>query len=767
MKRVAEELDCEPKRVKRDDSLDKDPTQDETVDDLLNWTTSSDLEPRNISGIIVMKWPPIGAKYRIKLSLKPGAKQLESLKAVDKQLEVVFAGLCAERFRRTRLQFKVGQELHLSLRGAEIVKKALGASAQMNLPIVLKYAEGVTLKILPKGEEPGWTVDTWCKSPTMKMKSKQHTHVPLHTILPNPLNSIGNSLSSPATPRKSLMHAPSPFTTFSRPVSNIEVQASRSLAKANAQDKQDAPQKLPLASRSKSPTIANQQDASDSNILDAGHVEDVMATSSHAGAFENKTITTAQSGVPHPLDVPPLSESGLSKSRGRTRCEEETGCLKAGIPLAGSISTVSVSTTMPTTTPTMDFAKAHTGSPHAAPGRTPTDPTFSRSSTHIPDSRQPASPSSDSCTRATPAATQHRQIPPDYTPLSDLTAGKKMYSVIAVVTDIKTASRTKSKNWQCSLRIVDPSNCEESFPPAKEGLLINCFTKKHKQWLPTTAAAINKFKGHLVAVGYHDQLTWAVYDPSKGEIGHGDIGDAPRAERLDKGRGVEFTPFYEPTDEDSAYCLKLDDWWRKVQEMDQIGEGRPRRKHSLIRDVAMDEYFDCRVESRPRHESWCPPSLADRVFSIEMWDLAREEGPKMIPGAFYLLKNVRMMGRHGYAEGKLSEPKIWKLEPGDDDAFLKALLRRLIEVLVEELVEDQDSEAHSDEQKVVENAVGGLRLTVDKKTVATGLGLVREGEHLGPCGGYVDSEKEAHDSTVAAAGWAGWGVERGEERLDQ
>ncbi|KAJ7217192.1 hypothetical protein GGX14DRAFT_602537, partial [Mycena pura] len=273
---------------------------------------------------------------------------------------------------------------------------------------------------------------------------------------------------------------------------------------------------------------------------------------------------------------------------------------------------------------------------------------------------------------------------------------------------------------KCSLRIVDPSNCQESFPPAREGFRINCFTGKHKAWLPAASVGsiviLREIKACIqlsfIAASRTDALKWAVYDPSKGEIGHGDIGGAPRAERLGNGFGVEFTPFYESTDEDSAYCLELDDWWRGVREkrvkemgtVHQVGEGssrdRPWREHSLICDVAMNAYFDCTVEvlhaypngetytlfctdytvtsqSQPRHESWCPPSLADRIFSIEMWDLACKEGPNMISGAFYSLKNVRMRtGRNGYAEGKLSEPKIRKLEPGDDNAFLKALLRR-------------------------------------------------------------------------------------------
>jgi hypothetical protein len=68
-------------------------------------------------------------------------------------------------------------------------------------------------------------------------------------------------------------------------------------------------------------------------------------------------------------------------------------------------------------------------------------------------------------------------------------------------------------------------------------------------------------------------------------------------------------------------------------------------------------------------------------MSIEMWDAACLQGPTILPNEYYLLKNVRFMrGNDGYAEAKLVEDKIQKLEvdAADDYPNLKALLEWVV-----------------------------------------------------------------------------------------
>ncbi|KAJ7137727.1 hypothetical protein C8R44DRAFT_766044 [Mycena epipterygia] len=319
------------------------------------------------------------------------------------------------------------------------------------------------------------------------------------------------------------------------------------------------------------------------------------------------------------------------------------------------------------------------------------------------------------------------QIPRGFSPLSEVAAITSKWaprSVIGIVTSITSVSPTTKGDLTRSLRIVDPSNCIESDFSDSQSFRVNCFMKKYEQWLP--AAKVGdvvilrtiKTTGNGSANGYSDSFKWAVYDSAKGQVGHGDLAGAPESEGLANGFGAMFTPFYQATDADSAYCLALDDWWRSVKEkregemgtVHQIGSGsssRPKkRQHMLASDFSESEtaeYFDCTVEvlagyqndystfslyvtdyttlqgGRTQQQNWCPPSLADSVLKIEMWDAARELGPQMFAGDFYWLKNVRMVtDRDGYREAKLVESKTLKLEPADADTYphFKALIQR-------------------------------------------------------------------------------------------
>ncbi|KAJ7709492.1 hypothetical protein B0H17DRAFT_1324419 [Mycena rosella] len=335
------------------------------------------------------------------------------------------------------------------------------------------------------------------------------------------------------------------------------------------------------------------------------------------------------------------------------------------------------------------------------------------------------------------------QLPPGFTRLSEVTSHNSLYSIVGVVTYITTPSRTRSGDLGCSLRVVDPSNCIESFPPAKEGFTVNCFTKKYAQWLPAAQEGdiiiLHNVKaqgrnGSFLAVGYHDKLKWAVYSPLRGRIGQGDLPPGvPRSEGLDDGYGAPFSPFYDANAGELAYCVEVSDWWRNVKEkrdaemgtVHQIGGTTTSRRisagrqHQLISEIPdTGVYFDCTVEVCHGYDNgsyqpyslyvtdytnlsggymyqqdWCPPKLGDRILKIEMWDSARSFGPDMRPGEFYALKNVRAMtSKNGYREAKIAETKIEKLDSSraDDLPHLKALLERKAAFgLVDEVVDSK------------------------------------------------------------------------------
>lgn len=118
----------------------------------------------------------------------------------------------------------------------------------------------------------------------------------------------------------------------------------------------------------------------------------------------------------------------------------------------------------------------------------------------------------------------------------------------------------------------------------------------------------------MCGVGYCDKLRWAVFHPETGKVDHGDIGNAPRSEVLGGGFGYSFSPFWNPSESELVYCLKMADWWRAVQKTREketgvvhhigtgsfTGYGRQRRLHRLICDASPDAppngFFDCTVE---------------------------------------------------------------------------------------------------------------------------------------------------------------------------
>ncbi|KAJ6537084.1 hypothetical protein B0H19DRAFT_1182481 [Mycena capillaripes] len=790
MKRVAEELERDLKRQKRatagvdSTAIFKDEMQEKNGTDLLSWTPG---DSGYLSGKVVMKWPPLPQKYRIKL-------EIFSLAVGAKQFEVTFLGRCADEFRRKGLQFEMKQELRLSLKGAVIeTKPAQG----ITLPVALKYCDGIALELQPINNTPGCTVDTWFRPPSVEEPSEPATadddwfatprdprpprlaialselmdvdeevspvavpppppEKPVSTMSiaskksaeqntpdhANPLNDVANS-SRPAPPSRAPgKNTLTSFPSSSRPLRMIRPVAP-SLEFSVPKEKQPthqhprtepAPPSAPHQATARLPTT-NGNHASSSNSRNGPPEAPVAAAARSVSADTEKPI--------------------LTKKQRRNKLRKEKRKLRAG-PQLPDAPPVRAATTPGVEPASIDAPVRRESSAPAAPVGSNVLPVAAH--THqpqpapsfpqlLPNIRQPQPSSSEP--NLPPAEARPRpQVPYGFTLLSELKPGGKIYSAIGVIAHIKEASKTRTNEWSRSLRIVDPSNCEESLyvtRPGTEGLLINCFTKKYKEWLPTSRegsviilrgikATTNS--GVTVANGYHDKMQWAVYDPTTRQINHGDLGSAPQCERLDGGYGMLvrspdwpriaghggswlFTPFYPGEDSDLPYCVALDDWWRGVSEkrlaamgnVHQVGGdsasiswgGASRRKHQLVSETKLEQYFDCTVRvihghsnrptyrlyvtdgtrldgGYPCHVDSCPISLAEYLLPIEMWDEAGLIGPKMLTGEYYMLNNVRIkQNRYGYAEGKLVENKIQKLELDDakDYPHFKALLDRL------------------------------------------------------------------------------------------
>ncbi|KAJ7461475.1 hypothetical protein FB451DRAFT_1562758 [Mycena latifolia] len=780
MKRVADELERDSKRLKRDHfsvDLFSDPSQEKSATDLLTWTSS---DAGYITGKIFMRWPPL-TKQRI---------ILENFSFLDgtKRFEVEFSGRCVEALRNAGLEFKVLQEMHLSLRGAELVMKK--GSASNTLPVVLKYTEDVALEILPKGQGP--KIDTFFSefdysyptitivyaagcvvltpketsrptlvinkgdlmdideepsiaalspSPSEKSASRSTiaaTKFPAPLSTASPLHSIGNSLPAVIPPRQPALNPPISSPPPSRParptaaLTNVIHPPASSTPKENPPTRKDSSSGPPKIPR---PSNMSENHTSTSKLAGRPPAVEALQPRHRSRSLESESCGHTPDPQVQPLDttVAEMTEGPepvLSKKQRKNKMRKEKKKAKANLPLPGAIPSIPAASTTP------DPPGANPPSTHAE--RTPpNDPTSSTVAAPIPQSHhqpRPPSPRLDmtTTTESDPTAAYRHQIPQGFTLLSDVKEPNKLYSIIGVVTYIAPATPTKNGDWSSSLRIVDPSNCIESFPPAREGFRVNCFTKEYAQWLPAAndgdIVILSNIKtqdrhGEVTAVGYNDKLRWAVYDPLKGTVAHGDLAGVPQSRGLDNGYGVAFSPFYKATAAVSAYCITVNDWWRSVKAkreeelgtVNQIGGARSyqpssRREHKLLSDITADDtgnYFDCTVEVLRGHQpssdnfqpyslyvtdytsleggygyhqqDWCPPKLADHILRIEMWDGARSYGPDMVPGEVYYLKNVRAMtNRTGFREAKIVERKIQKLKPSDADAFphLKALLER-------------------------------------------------------------------------------------------
>ncbi|KAJ7047182.1 hypothetical protein C8F04DRAFT_1062939 [Mycena alexandri] len=762
MKRAGDELERDTKRQKCEyrnldsTAIFRDSTQEKNGSELVEWSPG---EPGFISGTIAMKWPLSSGKYRVKI-------QMFSTALGKQQFDAVFSGCCAEEFQRRKFEFKMGYELFLSLDGAV---RENASRSKINLPIVLKYSDGVALEMKAPGQGSGCKIDTWFR-PAAEPPSEPPAEEP-----PQPTPAPGDWFATPkqnrlpvfAMAKSDLMDVDEQEPSHSPP-EKPAFQRSIAPRKSAEQPKPDKP----LSSRGNSLTTTIPIPASQSSSrlvrmvpsasADVVHPprssspgenpqkrRDVVVDRSSAPPKAVRAPTTSDnhastSKLPERLSAalePPAvrspsepdtaieSEPILNKKQLKNKQRKEKRRLKAASVSAAPASAPSV---LPNAKPPLVPAEARPPSVHI-------ERISPASAVPIPAPKtQPPAPSSSSSPVApnppTSTAVKPRlAVPWPCIPLSEVKGGTQGWStnsVIGVVTSNTSPTRTVKGHWTCCIRIVDPSNCDEAYIPTRyEGLMINCFTPSFPQWLPTVVAgnvvilhqlrvkAGSRF-ADVVANGYGDKLKWAVYDHEKGETRHGDLGDAPQSATLGVGGyGAHFSPFYDATVADSAYCLKLHVWWQGVCKkrreqmgtIHQIGSGTslshaPRRKHQLVSETQTGQYFDCTVRvihgyqtgqtyrlyctdgtplngARLYEISECPRSLVEYLFQIEMWDGAGEVGPGMRPGEYYRLRNVFMKGDHdGYVEAKMSEPKIRKLDPqGEDaaDAELKALIHRL------------------------------------------------------------------------------------------
>ncbi|KAG0701774.1 hypothetical protein DFH29DRAFT_852292 [Suillus ampliporus] len=289
-----------------------------------------------------------------------------------------------------------------------------------------------------------------------------------------------------------------------------------------------------------------------------------------------------------------------------------------------------------------------------------------------------------------------------FIPIRNIELGLGFFNVIGVVTSAKPLTSTRTEEWCRIFSIVDPSCMEDDVNIVNYNFTVNCFQKKHAEWLPRAEVgdivifrrlkATSPRGGGVNGTGYGDKLRWVTYDIEARRFREPDRKDAPHSETADQGFGYSYSPYYEPSiqGKEAEYCAQLADWWQAIQ-TNQQGittvqcVARPSREHHLISEVTPETspqgYFDCTVEilhsyenssgpntvyvtdytinphTNPTQASWCSPELSPYAFRIEMWDDAGQLAKTMQPGEFWYLQNARVMANSSYPHpfGKLRD----------------------------------------------------------------------------------------------------------------
>ncbi|KAJ7096479.1 hypothetical protein C8R43DRAFT_263328 [Mycena crocata] len=779
MKRAGDETDHESKRCKIDASsappiatskydasyappvaIFNDPEMEKGARDLPNWRAG---EPGFISGKVSMKWP-----NRVQI-------ETFSILSGTKRFDVFFRGACSERLRNIGFEFRLGQEMRLSLRGAQIHRK--GPTDDFHaLPIVLRYTEGVALEI--SGREPKRTINTWfkptleepveepkpveepwpveesapaegdwfstpkrtaapvlaiAKSDLMDIDEEPVPEVPLPAPLdasaPKPSFAVKHPEQHPSDPFKNIKNSytaiasPRPAPATPIPSSSrfvpISVQPAVHIASSSLKEN---PHKLKDLSSSKfarpnAPTNhVSSSKPTDNKPLAVAPVAQEMQHLSH-----HRPMARATSDRAHIRSESPTKSEGaeavLNKKQRKNKHRKEKKKAKKlslgdAVPLVSATAIASQAPNAPSSTdpPVSSRRTTHTAAIPAT--------TVASVSQPLPPRVDPAT-KTESISRATQ---QHHQIedplPSNYTLLSNVAGSRgKFCSFIGVVDSCKDALSPSlgRSDWNRTLWIIDPSHYTEFLSTgAKDpaAFRVNCFSP-HKHWLPAAQEGdiivLRNVKVDSSAgsgVGYGDRLEWAVY--TDGTFMHGGLRGVTESKSVDAGyRGIiSFSPFYHPKSADySTYCLAVKNWWLAVEDKRKLADGTVHqakvltdRKHKLIRETTLNGgYFDCTVEvlrgfddggvyslyctdytAVPGGKSY--PSFsahADRVLKIEMSDNARQIGPTMVAGRFYLLRNVRMKDDSCGCQGRLRENKIHLLSTEDVlSPELKALLTR-------------------------------------------------------------------------------------------
>ncbi|KAF9246398.1 hypothetical protein BU15DRAFT_39557 [Melanogaster broomeanus] len=607
---------------------------------------------------VFMTWPPRNKIHRL------------NLESVEDSGIYRFE---AEFPHRDGIGFRPHERICLALKGARTEKRK-ESSAQHYLPVNLKYPDGVLLKYL-SGVNEGKVINTWEGNVD-------------EWYNPGTVQRVSDAVMNDASEAHSLRVPPPP---------RLEVADDH--AKGMNLDRVPPP-----------------QISVTDNILPAQPQQQVQQQRGTSIGGPGRVVKE-------------------TKSQKKRRKQKEKEMLLHGLPAnSGDIPSPAEVTALGDVQPK---PSAHSSSDNASHDKLPSTSRrtneYSNGGVSLPTARR-ISPSSDEIPNYQAVVDKESSGPTPqvqagvrtergdiFTALKDLRKGHSMINIIGVVVLVNPAKKTRTDEWSCYFRMVDPS----TVGAISEAIGVTCFQKKYLEWLPQVKEGdvvilrklkINEFNGDLRATGFSDKLRWAVYDPATHGIRPPAKGNVPDKEILDDGLGYEFSPYWEPIKDsvELQYCCRIVEWWKTLQENRPQDvttvqcSGPARKQHLLVSEASPDRppkgFFDCTVEVLQKFDSnneattvyvtdytsnpsvhavqatWCPPELSDRILQCEMWDSAKDIARIMNPGEYWYLHNIRAKWNPShYMEGTMQlAEKVAQLDEAklEVQPHLRALLAR-------------------------------------------------------------------------------------------
>ncbi|KAH9020446.1 hypothetical protein EDB85DRAFT_2095013 [Lactarius pseudohatsudake] len=593
----------------------------------------------------------------------------------DSNAKAAYLDVVIEDKLQKRLELLVGDQLHILLKGAQLLPHSGPAS---HLPALLRFREGITILLVSRAGLQGEKeklFNVWPGSNINKAKKRRHAldaGTPDTNWFSTPppgdtnLDAMGSAPSSqaaiPASGNSSLPPS-DPSSSFTPPSPTY---AGHPPATNNAESS-TAGAALPTR-RQSTPRVKNRSAATYAYRTTPSHEE--LAPIDLTSPPESPTATGSAT-IAHSIlgEAPPDVCRTASALPSRNSSDPHNGdggtvlrCPQPGKQKSGrrkkrdekKLSSATAKSPSPTEIVPAALAVVKTEEVHkdlcrSNDSRTELDAVLAREDTppELVTNAQSGSKDAKELSGDDPDLSMRAGLIVNgwaYTALSQVRDKAKM-SVIGVVSSVgKEPTRATTGDWCICFSLLDPSVLD-SFGGVLYtdgvGMKLNCFMRLEK-WLPNPKRGdvvllrqvkIGQWQDKFTGTCYSNTMQWAIYDPAAEKVLQPD----PELSNI----RFHNPPVWNVVPLEIEYCAQLVKWWAAVQRTRaerqgtavQIGGGpitagerkTVSRQHLLIRDADPGRdprgYFNCTVEVLHGHAN----HVSD-IHSIYVTDYTSKSG---------------------------------------------------------------------------------------------------------------------------------------------